>query len=271
VLFLIRELRTARPIVELRTLADRNFAGGCVMISLFGCIIYGLVTILPLFFQTLLGYPAENAGMAVSPRGLGSIAAMFCVGYLSSRVDNRWLLFGGFTLCGISSLWLSNIDLQIGPQSLLVPIVLTGFAVGFIFPPLATTAMGTLPVERIGQASAIYNLVRNIGGSIGISVLSALLERRQQVHRTQLVEHLYGSNPAVQRSLRGLQQITEAHAGAATPLERAYALLDNTLSGQAQLWSYVDDFHYLALICFLCLPLLLLLKNVRGRGGMAVH
>jgi DHA2 family multidrug resistance protein len=270
VLFIVRELRHSAPVVDLRVLKDRNFTLGCLLIASFGAIIYGMITILPLFYQTLLGYPAQVAGIVVSPRGLGSIVAMGLVAYLSSRVDNRWLMIGGFALLGACNLLIGQLDLDIGPNSMLWPIVVSGFAIGFVFPPLASTAMATLPNERIGKAAGVYNLLRNIGGSIGISTFSALLVRREQLHRTELSTHLYGSNPALDRMLSQFQELMASHAGAATPLTRAYGELEAILTRQAQLWSYVDDFRYLALLCFFCVPVVFLLKKVSSKGAAAM-
>jgi DHA2 family multidrug resistance protein len=267
VLFIVRELRHSAPVVDLRVLKDRNFTLGCLLIALFGAIIYAMVTILPLFYQTLLGYPAQVAGITVSPRGLGSIVAMVLVGYLSSRMDNRWLMIGGFALLGACNLLIGRLDLDIGPYSMLWPIVASGFAIGFVFPPLASTAMATVPNERIGKAAGVYNLLRNLGGSIGISMFSALLVRHEQLHRTELSSHLYGSSPAVDRMLSQFQELMASHAGAATPLKRAYGELEALLTRQAQLWSYVDDFRYLALLCFFCVPVVFLLKKVSSKGG----
>jgi DHA2 family multidrug resistance protein len=236
------------------------------LIASFGAIIYAMITILPLFYQTLLGYPAQVAGITVSPRGLGSIVAMGFVGYLSSRVDNRWLMIGGFTLLGACNLLIGQLDLDIGPNSMLWPIVISGFAIGFVFPPLAATAMATLPNEQIGKAAGVYNLLRNLGGSIGISMFSAVLVRHEQLHRTELSTHLYGSNPALDRMLSQFRDVMASHAGAATPLKRAYGELEAVLTGQAQLWSYVDDFRYIALLCFFCVPVVLLLKKVSSKG-----
>ena len=187
VAFLYRELTHDKPLVRLNVFKNRNFAVGCLLIFLFGGVIYGLITLLPLFFQELLGYTALAAGLAVSPRGLGSLFFMPVIGILTDRLDNRLLVCCGFAFTGLCCLTFARSDLQISQWSLLWPIVFSGASVSLIFVPLAATTMGTLPNEEIGNASGLYNLMRNVGGSIGISVVNTLLARHEQLHRSYLV------------------------------------------------------------------------------------
>ncbi len=260
--FLYRQLTIDNPIVDLRVFKNRNFALGCLMIGLFGGVIYGIVTILPLFYQTLLGYPASAAGLAVSPRGIGAILIMPVIGYLTSRIDNRFLIAIGFALFGITSLWMAGLTLDISPTSLLWPIIISGCASGMVFVPLSTSAMGTLKNEQIGNASGLYNLLRNIGGGIGISVVNTLISRHQQVHRSELIGHLGADRLTVQERLQALQ-------GKLGTADRAWGMLNNLANQQATLWAYIDDLRYLALVCFVCVPLVFALKRVRARQGAA--
>jgi MFS transporter, DHA2 family, multidrug resistance protein len=230
------------------------------------------VTLLPLFYQELLGYTALNAGIAVSPRGLGAIVAMPMIGILTSRIDNRWLIAFGFLLFAICSLWFAEINLGISQWTLLWAIVLSGFATGCIFVPLSTTAMARLPNEEIGNASGLYNLLRNIGGSIGISVVNTIVSRHEQIHRADLAHNLSAGNAALGQQLSGLQTLMEHSSssnGAAltTPTERAFGLIDLSVAQQSRLLSYVDDFRYLAIVCFVCVPLVFLLKKAVARKG----
>jgi MFS transporter, DHA2 family, multidrug resistance protein len=263
VLFLVRQLRTRRPLVDLSVFKNRNFALGCLMITLFGAAIYGLVTMLPLFYQELMGYTALSAGIAVSPRGVGAILAMPIIGLLTARIDNRWLIGLGFFLFAMCSLAFGTVNLAIGPWSFLWAIIISGFASGMVFVPLSTTTMGTLTNEQIGNASGLYNLLRNVGGSVGISIVNTIIARHEQLHRNELVHSLTPSNPLLQQRLTILGRLV-------TDPKSAYAILDRTLNSQARLWAYVDDFRYMALLCFACLPLVFLLKKAKARAG-AVH
>jgi MFS transporter, DHA2 family, multidrug resistance protein len=270
VAFLIREFTHKTPLTNLRIFRNRNFAAGCLLITLYGGIIYGIVTILPLFFQTLLGYTALNAGWAVSPRGIGAMSAMPLVAYLTSKFDNRLLIASGFAGLGICSLWLGNANVQIAETSLLWPIILSGFFIGFIFVPLATITMGTLPNEQIGNAAGLYNLLRNVGGSVGISTVNTILARREQLHQSELAHSLWPGSPLWQESLRRLTAVMGAHADPVTAVKRAEDLLQGLLAQQSQLWSFVDDFRYLAVVCAVCVPLTFLLQRVKTRPGHAM-
>src|SRR5580658_5456370 len=194
--FLIREFRIAAPLVNLKVFGNRNFALGCLLIGLFGGVIYGIVTLLPLFYQTLLGYTASAAGIAVSPRGIGAVVIMPMIGVLAGRLDSRWLIVSGFAVFGLTSIWMARLTLDISPTSLLWPIVISGAGTGMVFVPLATISMGTLRNEQIGNASGLFNLMRNVGGGIGISMVNTLVARHQQIHRAQLVQNLTHGNPA---------------------------------------------------------------------------
>jgi len=266
--FLIREFRAKKPLVDLRVFRNRNFALGCLLIGIFGAALYGLVTLLPLFYQELLGYTALNAGWAVSPRGIGAICAMPIIGVLTARIDNRWLIAAGFTLFATTGLWFGNLTLSISQWTFLWTIILSGFGSGCVFVPLSTTTMAGLRNEEIGNASGLYNLLRNIGGSIGISVVNTIVTRHQQLHRTELSHSLSPTNPAFQGQLHAAQQLLTARgASPADAMHRAVGLIERTLDGQARMWSYVDDFRYMALVCFGCIPIVFMLKKAVGRGG----
>ncbi len=266
--FLIREFRHKQPLVNLRVFRHRNFAIGCVLIGLFGASIYGLVTLLPLFYQELMGYTALEAGWAVSPRGIGAIIAMPVIGYLTAKIDNRYLIAFGFTMFGVASLWFGQLNLSIGQWTFLWAILISGFGSGCIFVPLSTTTMAFLKNEEIGNASGLYNLLRNIGGSVGISVVNTIVARHEQVHRNELAASLSSGRIEVRGALGGIQQYLSAQgASPTTALQQAYGLINLTLDSQARLWSYVDDFRYMALVCFACVPIVFGLKKAVGMKG----
>jgi DHA2 family multidrug resistance protein len=241
---------------------------GCVLIGIFGAAIYGLVTLLPLLYQELLGYNALSAGVAVSPRGFGAIVAMPIIGVLTAKIDNRWLIAFGFMLFGLSSLWFGQVNLAISQWSFIWAIIISGFGTGCIFVPLSTAAMDGIPNEEIGNASGLYNLMRNIGGSIGISVVNTIVARHEQLHRNELVHSLSPANPTLQGQLEGLRQfLVTQGTSMADALGRAYGLLNFQLTQQARLWAYVDDFRYIALLCFGCIPVVFILKKTVGKRG----
>ena len=271
IVFLIRELTARHPVVDLRVFTDRNFAVGCLIIALFGGVIYGIITILPLFYQTLLNYTAWAAGLAVSPRGIGAVLIMPVVGVLANRVDVRYLMTVGFATFAISAVWMAQLTLDISQWSLLIPIVLSGAAAGIVFVPTATVAVGTLSNEKIGNATGLFNLLRNVGGSVGIAMIETMIARRQQLHRAELSRYVSPRQP-FQQAYDLYYSLLAQSSGPHLAMQRAYALINNGLNQQAVVYSYVDDLRYMAVACVVCVPLVFLLKKAKARrGAVAAH
>jgi DHA2 family multidrug resistance protein len=267
----VLQLKRDKPLVDLTVFRNRNFTVGCLLILLFGAVIYGAVTLLPLYYQTMMDYSATWAGIAVSPRGLGSIVAMPLVGLLVSKVDTRILVSLGFGVFGICSLTWGTITLQVSPWSMLIPIIISGFSLGLVFVPLSTVTLGSLAPQNIGNGSGLFNLLRNVGGSIGISLVNTVLARHQQLHQTEMSRHLAPMLPTVQHTLDSYTQVLTPAIGAANAQLPAYGMLQAELAKQAALWSYVDDFRYMALLCFCCVPVVWLLKRVRRKTAIVGH
>src|SRR6266404_5649108 len=204
VAFIIWELRAKEPIVNLRVLANRNFAVGTALIAAMGVVLYGTIALLPLFLQTLIGYPALQSGLAVSPRGIGAVFSMIIVGRLVGKIDGRYLIMFGFSVLGFSTYLLSDIDLQISMGTIVWPQIVSGLAMGFVFVPLTVMATGTLTAEQIGNATGIFNLMRNIGGSFGIATVTTMLARGAQLHQAAMVSHLTPYDAAFQQRLHEL-------------------------------------------------------------------
>lgn len=268
VTFVIRMLRQKRPLVNLRVFVHRNFTLGCILIALFGGCIYGLITLLPLFYQEVLGYTAFNAGVAVSPRGLGAVIAMPIIGLLTAKVDNRWLIGGGFLVFGICGIWFAEVNLVLSPWSFLWAIILSGFGSGMVFVPLSTTTMARLSNEEIGNASGLYNLLRNVGGSVGISITNTMLARHSQLHQTNLIQNLTPSSRVYQQQLSQGATALAPKIGTAMADAGILGRIYHSLNVQALLLSYVDDFRYLAVASFMCLPVVFMLRKTVGRKGM---
>jgi DHA2 family multidrug resistance protein len=267
--FVIWELRTKDPIVNLRVLSNRNFAVGTALIATVGIALYGTTALLPLFLQTLLNYPALQSGLAVSPRGIGAIVSMVLVGRLIGKVDGRYLIVFGFGILAVSTYFLSDINLQITIASITWPQVFSGFALGFVFVPLTVIATGTLSNEQIGNATGIYNLMRNVGGSFGIAAVTTMLARGTQTHQAAMVSHLTPYDPVFQQRLSALASNFATNGSAVTAMQQAYGAVYQTLVRQATLLAYIDNFRFLAFMCVICLPAGFLFKKVRARAGPA--
>ncbi|HWW23545.1 MAG TPA: DHA2 family efflux MFS transporter permease subunit [Edaphobacter sp.] len=259
-------------IVDLKVLKDRNFAIGCILIFLFGIGIYSTVTVLPLFFQELLGYTAFTAGLVVAPRGIGAICGMPIIGYLSNKVDPRYLLTFGFATFGLTTLYFGNVTLDLSPTTLLLPILITGFGLSFVFVPINIAAYGTLDNTQIGNASGLFNLMRNVGGSIGISIAQTLLTRRSAVHQNLIINNVPQTGQQFQNHLNAATQSVTGYFGAANAADPAQALLYQQLQRQAANWAFVDVFRWLSLLCLFCVAIVWLFKKVKpGKAPAGAH
>jgi MFS transporter, DHA2 family, multidrug resistance protein len=251
--FIIRELLTDHPIVDLRIFRNRNFAVSGALFALFGFSIYGLLTLQPLFLQTLLGYSALDAGLSVTPRGIGALTALLIVGALVTRINPKILVGIGFASLALTSFLSSRFSLQMSMTSIIGANVIGGVGMSCIFIPLTTLAIGTLRNDQIGNASGLQNLVRNVGGSIGLSFVSTMLQRYAQAHQAHLVYQLSSLNPQFQTHLVYVQRLFERGFGAPDALERARALLYQVLLQQSNYWAFMNVYFVIACVSATCL------------------
>lgn len=264
--FIYRQLQIAEPIVNLHVFTDRNFTVGTAIIFLVGMALYSAITMLPLFLQTLMGYPALQSGIAVSPRGLGAFLAMPLVGFLTAKVDNRKLIGTGFILVGLSLWQFAGINLEISVWSIIWPSILTGVGLSMLFVPLSTVTMGTLPREEMGNATGIFNLMRNVGGSVGISMVTTMLSRAAQVHQSELTQRLSAGEYSFAGRTQSLQRMLQGFYDQADAARLAQGTLQNQLLRQATLLAYVENFRLLSFLSFFCILGVFFLKRVRGKG-----
>ncbi len=267
--FIAWELKAREPVVHLRVLKDRNFAVGTLLITLLGVCLYSAVTLIPIYLQTLMGYTAMLSGLTLSPRGLGALMAMPVVGYLTGTVDFRKVIGTGFLLVAVSLWQFSGINLEISMWNIIWPNVLMGVGLSMIFVPLSAVAMGMLPREQMGNASGIFNLMRNIGGSAGIAAVTTILERRAQFHQSNLVSHLVPGSLPYQMHSEGLQQTFRQHFPQAEAWHKTGGTLYNELVRQSTLMAFMDNFHLLAVLSLLCVGAVMLLKRVKPKGPVA--
>ena len=249
-----RSWSNPKGLVDLHVLKNRNFRTGCFLIALLGMCIYITVTILPLYYQEVLGYTAFTAGLVVGPRGIGSFIGSPVIGILGSRMDNRKLLSGGFIGFGICALFFGMVNLDIGPYTLLLPIALTGFALSFVFVPLATMTTSTLSREEMGNATGLFNMLRNIGGSIGIGIAMATtaIIRRAALHQTEIGAYLTPSSAVFQQKWRLIAMYLGHQIGTPSARPGSMGLIYGLLQQQSALLAYVDVFRWTALLAFFC-------------------
>lgn len=271
---IVRELSTAHPIVNVRVLKNRNFAIGVVLMTVTGAMLYGSTVMLPIYLQSLMGYTAMLSGMALSPRGIGSFCTALVIGRIVGKVDPRWLIAMGFSLLACSNWWLSHINLDLAYRNIALPVILNGVAISFIFVPLTTLTMATLTHEEIGGATGIYNLMRNLGGSLGIALLITLVARWTQVHQAGLVAHLSSYSPIYQQREFFLQHFFAPHVGDAMSGAATRGALYRELARHARVLSFIDGFHWMTLLTLLCAPLALFFKrptNTATASAVGAH
>jgi len=272
IIFVARELTVEKPFVDLHVLKNFNFSLGSVLMFFAGVTLYSLTAVIPLFLQTLMGYTALQSGLAMIPRGIGALIAMPLAGRLIGKVEGRYLVAGGFLSFGVASYVLAQLSLNLTPWILFWPLFFSGVSIAFMFVPLNTLALGALKPEQIGNASGIFNLMRNVGGSVGISMVTTLVARFAQFHQTNLVANLTPYDITYQSSLRST---TTALAGRGDDLftahQQAVGSMYHTLLTQANLLAYLDNFRLFALLCFVCLAAALLFKHVKVHGSVAAH
>lgn len=270
--FLVREFKVKAPVVNLRVLKDRSYATGVFLMTVLGFVLYGSLVLLPIFLQTLLGYPALQAGIAMAPRGFGSFLAMPVIGILVARADARKLLTVGLIAASLTLYWLSRLNLNAGYWNVAWPQFIQGISLGLLFVPLTTATMASVPVQEMGNATSIFNLMRNIGGSMGIAAVTTILARRQQMHTARLTEFI---NPYSERSMEALEGLRRSMMArgmdSITALQRSYGAIYGRLQQQAALLSFNETFWLLSLLFLVMLPLVWFMRRPRSHVEAVGH
>jgi DHA2 family multidrug resistance protein len=249
VAFVIRELTAEHPILDLTIFADRNLTLCAIVMALAGFGFYTSMLLLALYTQKLLGYDAWTSGLVLAPSGIGQAALILVVGHLVSRVDQRLLLTFGVLTNGVAAWLMSNVTLGTDFWSLAWPRLVQGIGMGFIFVPLQTLALATIPMHQLPDATALFNVVRNVGGSVGVAIATALLARRAQHHQTTLVRHVDVWDPETTARLQHwTDHFLARGADAATASKQALATVYRGTVEQAQVLSFSDDFLLLAVV-----------------------
>jgi DHA2 family multidrug resistance protein len=262
-------LHTDDPVVDLRIFKERSYAVGVFLMTIVGFVLYGSLVLLPIMLQTLLGYPSLQAGIAMAPRGIGSFFMMPATGIMTGRFDARKLLTVGLIVGGGTLIWLSYLNLQAGYWDIFWPQLVQGAGLSLLFVPLTTVSMDPIPRERMGNATSLFNLMRNIGGSIGIATTGTMIARDQQRVTATLGAHVSAYDPTSQTMFLQMRAaFMAAGADMVTATQRAYAAMFGMLQRQASMVSFVGLFQTLGIVFLLLIPLVLLMK--RPAGGRAI-
>jgi DHA2 family multidrug resistance protein len=263
--FVLRKLTAEEPILDLSVFVDRNFAVGTGFMAVVGVGFYSSMVLLALYTQKLLGYDAWTSGLVLAPAGVGNLVALLIAGRLVARVDQRPLLAMGFLLNGIALHLMANLTLGMDYWTLVWPRFIQGFGQGFIFVPLSTLALATVRKDGLGNATAAFNVIRNVGGSCGVALAATFLARRSQYHQTTLVSHVNIWSPDTAARLKDWSDHFLARgADPFTAQSRALAMVYRDTVGQAQVLAYADEFCLLSIMFFAITLLVPLMRRIRS-------
>lgn len=267
--FIWRELVTKNPIVELRVLGNGNLRIGTILSFILGFGLYGSTFVIPLYTQASLGWTAQQSGMLMIPAALTTAFMMPIIGNLLQKgVPQQYLVAGGMLLFAVFSIWgYFILTPDTSKESFFWMLIVRGVGMGMLFIPITTLSLSTLKGQQIGQGAAFTGMMRQLGGSFGIALITTVISRRTILHRNDLVANLTDTNPAMQQKLTALQNTFIAKG--MTPdmaLSSAYKMIDYSVTKQANVLSYMDIFLYLGILFIICTPFILLVKGKKQQN-----
>ncbi len=271
--FMVRELIIDHPVVQLRVFKDRTYSTGVFLMSMLGVGLYGTTVLIPLILQTLLGYPALQAGIAMAPRGLGSFIAMPIVGLVMTKFDPRKMLALGLFVCALTLFQFSALDRSAGYWDFFWPQLEMGLSLGLVFVPLTTITMSLIPKETMGNATSLFNLVRNLGGSIGISAVSTMELRLQQTNTNVLGAHVNALSASTRNMMGMMKGAMESRSGdPVAAAHQARAMVFGLVQREAAMISYNTIFKSLGILFLALLPFIFLMRRPSSKGpAVAAH
>ena len=258
----IWELHVEHPVIDLRVLRVSNFGTGTLLMFMLGVALYSSGVLHPQFVQTLLGYTAMLSGLVMSPGGVGTLILMPVVGRLVGRWDSRLLIMFGFGVAAVSLFMMSRWTLDISFWQAASPRIVLGVGLAFLFVPLATVAFAFLSPDKIGNATGIFNLMRNIGGSVGIAVAQTMVAKRAQFHQSRLVENIsIYSQSYIEWQQDVIAKLMAAGQTQMQAQQKALAIAYQTVLQQATLMAFVDAFWLAGVLMLVLIPVALILKR----------
>jgi MFS transporter, DHA2 family, multidrug resistance protein len=270
---IIWELRQKDPVVDLKMLRDRNFAAATLAMFFLGFVLYSSTVLIPQFLQSLMGYTAELAGLALSPGGAVIMLMMPIVGFLVSKLDTRAMIAFGCVVSATALFVMAGWDLSVDYGHAMRARMLQSFGLAFLFIPINISAFAFVPKEKTNMGTGIINLARNIGASVGIATVTTMLERRTQFHQAQLVEHVNTFNPALAQTTNGnTLRLISYGSSAAHAAVQSNGLIYSLVQRQSAMLAFVDNFKMLGVIFLAVIPVLLLMRKPQVlAGGVPAH
>jgi MFS transporter, DHA2 family, multidrug resistance protein len=258
-LFFVHTFTADAPFVRPALFRDRNFAAGTLFIAIVGISYLASLALLTPYLQNLMNYPIVTAGLVMGPRGIGTMAAMMVVGRLVGRVDTRLLLAIGLSLTAFGLYQMTGWTPDVSQATIIGNGMIQGAGLGFMFVPLSTVTLSTLPPEQRTEGAGLYNLSRNIGSSVGISAVTSLLTQNTQANHADIVQHVTAVNRVFESPAIAQFWNPATDAGRAA--------LDAMITRQAEIIAYIDDFKLMMIVTLAAIPLLIVFKRPPGGGG----
>jgi MFS transporter, DHA2 family, multidrug resistance protein len=262
--FIWREMTYEFPIVNLKVLKDGNLRVGTIMCFILGFGLYGSTFIIPIYTQAILGWTATDAGLLLIPSSLTTAFMMPIIGKMIQRgIPQAYMVAVGFFIFFIFCFWMQNIMTpNTGTEHMFWPLIMRGLGLGLLFVPITTLSLSTLSGKSIGEGAAFTGMMRQLGGSFGIAIITTFIARFGQQHRANLVSHLDITRTEVQDRVTALQRgFMSKGFSTDVALQKAYKVLDYGVTKQSTVLSYMDVFLYLGILFLVCIPIILLIKN----------
>ena len=270
VFFVIRELESHAPLINLRLFKDRNFLIGTILSASVNMIVFSSIVLIPQFLQNMMGYTAMLSGFALAPRIVSCVLMMIAINYLMKMFDNRILIAIGFFFLGISVLFFINLNLSVSFIYIAIPQVLMGIGVIMTFIPVSSLVLGTLPKVELTNGASLHNLCKSTMTAVIASVASTLVARHSQMHQVFLVENLSNFNLVFQQKFASLVHTFMANASSSYAAIKTNSYLYKSLLSQSRLMAYVDVFEIFSFIAFMLIPLAFLF-NTGGKSSASVQ
>jgi len=270
--FIWWELRVDSPAVNLRILKNRAFLAGWALNFVVGIGLYTSVFIFPVFMQSLRGYTAQETGMQLMPRGITTAIVTIVTIRITSKIQPRYMLALGSVLFAIAMLYFHSITLQTGPDQLLWPMIITGASFGMLIVPLSAATLGSLKPQEIPAGAGLFNLMRQLGGSVGIAGAATVLDRWSEQARGPLIDAITPLNPIWSQRLVDMTHAFQASGvDAITANARSYAVMERLIQAQASAIAFEKAYFALAVLFLATIPLLFLFKDVKGKSSAEAH
>jgi len=270
VALIVQQLWSKEPIIDLHLFNDRTYSVGVFLMTVLGFVLYGSLVLLPIMLQTLFGYPSLEAGEAMAPRGIGSLFMMPVVGILTSKIDARKLLALGLFIGGITMIWLGQLNLNAGYWDIFWPQLLQGAGMALLFVPLTTVSMATIAPQRMGYATSLFNLMRNIGGGIGIAITGTMLARQRQANSAVLGEHVSVFDSTTSTVLDQLKAgFIAGGSDIVTATNQAYVAIYAMIQRQSAMVAFVNIYRLLGMLFIVLIPLVMLMRRPKRSAGPA--